>query len=366
VSAHADDRRAERPGPGTAVLLHPVSGALDAGPRHVDRTAPVERISPDRGRVLPELVDPDGLDAVAAAVRWEVMASLPELLERFADAALARGAHIYWASTALEARSYVVRVVQAHDAERVVRSRSTVIDEIELRAALEARGAAMVEGWDGALIPEVGITGVDVAVAETGSIVVVTEEGNGRLVASLSRTHVAVLGIDRLVRSWQQAEVVLRLLSRSADGHDRSSSTTVVTGARDPDELDGPEELHIVVLDDGRSSVLGGRPPEVPGCIHCGAAPDGRDLGMGPGNRMGLSPADDAGSGFDERAAWQLWAAAWSDASRYEATTRAVTWGRLATGTAGHLPLATSWTAGRTVPQRTAERFRDRWRKGLV
>jgi L-lactate dehydrogenase complex protein LldF len=439
-------------------------------------TRAVDRFATHRSSALAELDDPDGLRRAARGVRQQVLARLPELLEGFADAAMARGAHVYWASTAVEARDYVARVVQAHDAQRVIKSKSMVTEEIELNGALEARGTEVVETdlgeWiiqladerpshiiapalhrdryqvqelfkeraaaddtlgsepdelvrfareqlrEAFLTAEVGITGANLAVAETGSIVLVTNEGNGRLVTSLPRAHVVVLGMERLVASWDQADLMLALLARSATGQRLSSYTTIVSGPRGVDELDGPDELHIIVLDNGRSGLLAGEHHEMLGCIRCGAClnacPVYRQVGghaygwvyPGPmgavltplladgydaapelanastlcGACMDACPveiplqdmllslrrdrAEHAGRG--ERTAWRLWATAWSDSWRYSATTRAATWGRLATGLAGRLPVASSWAAGRTVPKPASERFRDRWRKGLV
>jgi L-lactate dehydrogenase complex protein LldF len=266
---------------------------------------------------------------------------------------------------------------------------------------------------------DMGITGANLAVAETGSIVLVTNEGNGRLVTSLPPVHVVVLGMERLTATWDQADLMLALLARSATGQRLSSYTTVVTGPRAAHELDGPEELHIVVLDNGRSRILAGDQHEMLSCIRCGAClnvcPVYRQTGghaygwvyPGPmgsvltpllaadmhpeaaeladastlcGACMDACPveiplqdlllslrrekAQRAGRG--ERTAWRLWATAWSDSRRYSATTRAATWGRWVTRLAGRLPVASSWTAGRELPPVAPERFRDRWWKGQV
>ena len=105
------------------------------------------------------------------------------------------------------------------------------------------------------LAAEVGITGANIAVAETGSIVLVTNEGNGRLVTALPRVHVAS-GHGAPGADWDQADLLLALLARSATGQRLSSYTNVVTGARGGGEVDGPDELHVVILDNGRSDLL--------------------------------------------------------------------------------------------------------------
>jgi len=256
-------------------------------------------------------------------------------------------------------------------------------------------------------------------VAETGSIVLVTNEGNGRLVTSLPRVHVVLLGMERLAADWKQADLLLSLLARSATGQRLSSYTSVVTGPRGRDEVDGPDELHIVVLDNGRSAMLAGEHHEMLACIRCGAClnacpvyrqtgghaygwvypgpmgsvltpllagaehPEAAELANAStlcGACMDACPVEiplqdlllaqrrqnATGAGLTERTAWRLWAAAWSDARRYGITTRAAGWSRWASRLAGHLPVVSAWTAGRELPAPAEERFRDRWWKGLV
>jgi len=435
----------------------------------------VDRFAGHRAIGLAELDDADGLRQAARAAKQQVLADLPDLLELFADQVLARGGNVCWAPTAADARRYIVDVVHAAGATRVAKSKSMATEEIDLNPALEATGAEVVETDLGEwiiqlagetpshiiapalhkdrqqikdlfvdtvaapptldtepselvgfarrrlrevfLAAEVGITGANIAVAETGSIVLVTNEGNGRLVTALPRVHVVVLGMERLAADWAQADLLLALLARSATGQRLSSYTSVVTGPRGPGEIDGPDELHVVVLDNGRSELLAGEYHEMLGCIRCGAClnvcPVYRQTGghaygwvyPGPmgavltpllagdqpeaaevagastlcGACMDACPvqiplqdlllslrrarADDAGRA--EKAAWRAWSTAWSDPGRYGATTRAATWGRWASGLAGRLPVGRDWAAGRTLPRPAPERFRDRWRRGL-
>ena len=438
----------------------------------------VDRFASHRAEAMSELEGADDLRHAARGVRNDILAELPTLLERFADRALARGSHVCWASTGAEARDYIGRVVAAHGATRVVKSKSMATEEIDLNAALASSGAEVVETDLGEWIvqladevpshiiapalhkdrqqihdlfveraqahtslgtepdelvrfarrklreqfldAEIGITGANLAVAETGSIVLVTNEGNGRLVTSLPPVHIVVLGMERLTATWDQADLMLALLARSATGQRLSSYTTVVTGPRAPHESDGPEELHIVVLDNGRSRMLA-EPDvhEMLACIRCGAClnvcpvyrqtgghaygwvypgpmgsvltpllagevhPEAAELADAstlcgacmdacpvelPLQDMLLSLRRDkaAQAGRGERAAWRLWATAWSDARRYTATTRAATWGRWVTRLAGRLPVASSWTLGRELPPLAPERFRDRWWKGQI
>ena len=126
-----------------------------------------------------------------------------------------------------------------------------------------------------------GISGVNFAVAETGTLALVTNEGNGRMVTSLPPVHVALMGLERVVPTLPDLEVLLRVLARSSTGQKLSAYTTLLTGPRRPrrpsaqgdggDEPDGPGELHLVIVDNGRSQALGGELSETLLCIRCGA-----------------------------------------------------------------------------------------------
>jgi L-lactate dehydrogenase complex protein LldF len=116
-----------------------------------------------------------------------------------------------------------------------------------------------------------GVTGVNFGVAETGTITLVTNEGNGRLVTSLPRYHVAMMGIERLVPTVEDLGLMFQLLARSATGQKLSVYSTMVTGPRRPGDADGPEELHVVLVDNGRSRILASEYAEMLTCIRCGA-----------------------------------------------------------------------------------------------
>src|SRR5687767_12405024 len=96
------------------------------------------------------------------------------------------------------------------------------------------------------------------AIAASGSLVLVTNEGNGRLVSTAPRVHIALMGMERIVPAWEDAAIVLETLARSATGQRLSSYTNIVTGPRRDGDHDGPEELHVIVIDNGRSDVLAG------------------------------------------------------------------------------------------------------------
>jgi L-lactate dehydrogenase complex protein LldF len=121
------------------------------------------------------------------------------------------------------------------------------------------------------LTADMGISGVNFGVAETGTIAIVTNEGNGRMTTTCPRIHVAVMGIERLVPTLDDLSVMLQVLARSATGQKLSVYTNLITGPRRSNEPDGPDELHVVLIDNGRSKVLGSEVAEILYCIRCGA-----------------------------------------------------------------------------------------------
>jgi L-lactate dehydrogenase complex protein LldF len=425
-------------------------------------TAAVDRFVSHRAEAFAGLEDGDDLRRAARAVKADVLARLPDLLEQFADQVLASGGHVCWAPTAEDARRYVTQVAGGG---KVVKTKSMATEEIGLNEALEAAGCDVVEtdlgewiiqlagehpshiiipalhrdrhtirdvlvaeaGADPSaleaspesitvfaraalrerfLAADVGVTGANFAVAETGSIVLVTNEGNGRLATALPRTHVVVLGMERLVADWRQLDLMINLLARSASGQPLSSYTSITTGPRREGEVDGPDELHVVILDNGRSDLLAGEYHEMLGCIRCGAClnvcPVFRQTGghaygwvySGPmgavltpllagddelsgastlcGACMDACPVQiplqdlllalrrDRSAGAGERAAWSAWASAWSSERGYRTSTSLGRWG---TGVA---PLARRWSTGRTPLKPVRSRFRDRWKDGTV
>src|SRR5262249_2520397 len=118
---------------------------------------------------------------------------------------------------------------------------------------------------------DLGISGANFAVAQTGSIVLITNEGNGRLTTTWPRVHVALMGMEKVIPRLADLPVFLKLLARAATGQTLSVYTTLITGPRRPGELDGPEEFHLVIMDNGRSRILAGPFRESLECIRCGA-----------------------------------------------------------------------------------------------
>ena len=280
-----------------------------------------------RHAAIAELANADELRDAASAIRAATLQRLPELLARWSDNLAARGGHVHWAADAAEATAVVADIVARRGGKVIAKGKSMISEEIHLNDVLERAGAEVVETDLGEFIqqlageppshivapamhkdrfevaallsddrgapvgPEiddeaayarrrlrqaflgagVGITGVNFAVAATGSICLVENEGNGRMCSSLPPTHIALMGLERIVADFAELDVMLNLLARSATGQALTVYTNIITGPRRGDELDGPEELHVVVLDGGRSAALGTEFSAALHCIRCGA-----------------------------------------------------------------------------------------------
>lgn len=263
----------------------------------------------------------------ARAIRLDVLANLDRYLGRFADAVERTGGHVFWAADGDEANDHIARLAVDRGVRTAVKSKSMVTEEIELNAALAAAGVDVTETDLGEFIvqlsgdrpshiiapvlhrtrheigelfadelgvgytddpvrlnaiarrhlrgiflnADMGISGANFGVAETGGVCLVTNEGNGRLTTTAPRIHVAVMGMERLVPTMADLAVMLEVLARSATGQHMSVYTNIVTGPRRPGDPDGPDEVHVVILDNGRSEVLGGDAAEILACIRCGA-----------------------------------------------------------------------------------------------
>jgi L-lactate dehydrogenase complex protein LldF len=280
-----------------------------------------------RLHALSRLEDPDGLRDAARALRHGAMTDLPELLDRWSSRLEELGGRVHWARDATEATTIVRDLVRAHGARVVAKGKSMASEEIHLNDVLEADGREVVETDLGEFIIQlagetpshiiapaihhdrytvaelltddagraieadivaeaayararlrasflgagVGISGVNFAVADTGSICLVENEGNGRMCTSVPPVHVAIMGMERIVRDWSELDVMLGLLARSGTGQALSVYTNLITGPRRSSDADGPDELHVVVVDNGRSSILGTEFEESLHCIRCGA-----------------------------------------------------------------------------------------------
>ena len=263
----------------------------------------------------------------ARIIRANAIARLDEHLQTFERNARANGSVVHWARDDAEARSIVLRIAQKNRVQRIIKSKSMLSEEIQINPALEAAGLNVLETdlgeyivqlahdhpshiiapvvhWpledvqklfhehlgtpldasiadltaaarqalrNGFLQADMGISGANFVVAETGSVVLVTNEGNGRFVTTTPRIHVALVGIERIAPTLQELGTLLQLLARSATGQPLSVYTSIVTGPRRSEDEDGPEQVHIVLIDNGRTNALAGELAESLYCIRCGA-----------------------------------------------------------------------------------------------
>jgi L-lactate dehydrogenase complex protein LldF len=271
--------------------------------------------------------DPDGLQRRAKAIREQALLGLDRHLDRLAAEVERAGGCVHFAADAKECRGIVLRLAQERGVRSVVKSKSMVTEEIHLNAALEAAGIGVAETDVGEWIiqlageapshiiapaihktkeqvaelfsaavgkplppdPELltaaargalrekflqadmGISGANFAVAETGTIVLLTNEGNDRLVTTLPRIHVAIMGMEKIVPTLAELMVLLQVLARSATGQKLTVYTSFLQGPRQSGETDGPEEVHLIILDNGRSRQMGGPLEESLQCLRCGA-----------------------------------------------------------------------------------------------
>src|SRR5580700_9945484 len=277
---------------------------------------------------LPEF---EALRDTARDIKNHTLANLDFYLEAWEAKLLAAGGKVHWCATADEARDAVLTICQAANARTVTKGKSMISEELDINDHLERHGITPVEtdlgeyiiqlrhelpshiiapafhlnkeDWEESfrkshtelpadrvfserrdilteararlrqrfLAADVGITGANFLIAETGSSVIVTNEGNGDLTQTLPRVHIVLASIEKVVPTLEDSCSLLRLLARSATGQDFSVYTTFSTGARRPGDLDGPEEYHVVLLDNGRSAMLGGEFQDMLRCIRCAA-----------------------------------------------------------------------------------------------
>lgn len=264
----------------------------------------------------------------ARAIKQDAIGRLDELLVELTKKLEAHGCKVFFAANAGEARDYIVKLAQASGARRVVKGKSMTTEEITLNPALESAGMEVVETDLGEYIVQLrheppshiitpaihlskedignlfheqfgipytpepaeltaeartrlresflradfGITGVNFAIAETGTLVVVENEGNGRMSSTLPEVFVAVMGIEKVIPRLADLPHFLEILGRTATGQKLTTYTNFIRGPRAPGELDGPREMHVVILDNGRSAMLADPVlREALMCIRCGA-----------------------------------------------------------------------------------------------
>ncbi|MGB1859297.1 MAG: LutB/LldF family L-lactate oxidation iron-sulfur protein [Arenicellales bacterium] len=277
---------------------------------------------------LPEF---DAIRDAARDIKNHVLANLDGYLELYEQQVIENGGQVHWARDAEEACQIIAGICKDAQAKTVTKGKSMVSEEMHLNPVLEAAGMTVVETDLGeyivqlagetpshiiapavhktreqitdlfhehhsplgytdrvtqreALVNEarsvlrerfvtadVGITGANFLVAETGANVIVTNEGNGDLTSCLPRVHIVTAGIEKIVPSLDDLAVLLRVLARSATGQEFSAYTSLYSGPRRPGDMEGPEAYHVVLLDNGRSRLLGGQYQAMLRCIRCGA-----------------------------------------------------------------------------------------------
>ncbi len=259
----------------------------------------------------------------AAEVKWDAINHLDTYLEDFVARLESRGTRVHWASTAAEARDAILGVVRERKAKAIIKSKAMTAEEIHLNDALEKEGYAVVESDLGEYIvqlrheppyhivfpamhltrdeisdlfhrelgsaqtrePEeltmiarrvmrqkyitadVGITGANFAVAETGMISITENEGNARLTAALPKTMITLLGIEKVIPALEDLALFLPMLATAGAGQTLTGYNTMYSGPRQAGEADGPEEWHVVLLDNRRTELLAD--PEQRDALHC-------------------------------------------------------------------------------------------------
>jgi L-lactate dehydrogenase complex protein LldF len=408
----------------------------------------------------------------AAALRDRVIANLDAYLLEFEANAIARGAVVHWAETAEQANAIIVEIAQKNAVRVITKSKSMVSEEIALNDALEAVGIEVVETDLGEYIlqlaheppshivapavhkskeqvadlfvsahgrprltdieamtrearevlrskflgADMGISGANFVIAETGTTLTVTNEGNADLVTTVPRIHCVVTGIEKVIPTLEDFATLIRLLPRSATGQSAANYLTLTTGVKAPAELDGPEQMHIVLIDAGRTNLVGSDMKEMLRCIRCGACmnhcPVYQNVGghaygwVYPGpmgsvltpSYVGIEKAGDLPNAatfcgecqvvcpvkiplpdlmrkwrerqfdqslrpFSERFSLKLWAAFATRPALYAASTRVAA--RVASWWGGERKLITwlpgldGWTDGRDMPAPTGKTFRE-------
>jgi L-lactate dehydrogenase complex protein LldF len=281
---------------------------------------------------LAQFPDPAELSALrdlGAAIRRHALANLPQLLEQLEERLTANGVQVHWAETPDEANAIVLAIARRHDATRMVKGKSMVSEEVGLNHAMEAAGIEALEtdmgeyivqlageGPSHIIMPaihktrqqiaelfaarlpgvaytdnvdelirigrevlrrkfaaaEIGLSGVNFAVAETGTLFLVENEGNGRMCTTVPRVHVAITGIEKVIARLEHVVPLNSLLPRSATGQAVETYQNFISGPRKPDELDGPDEVHLVLLDNGRTQAYADVQLRTTlQCIRCGA-----------------------------------------------------------------------------------------------
>ena len=284
-----------------------------------------------RAKAVEQLPEFNAIRDCAVRIKNHTLNNLDYYLEYFENQVVQSGGHIHWAVDAKEANEQVISICRTSNAKLIAKSKSMLTEEIQLNEALEKSGFKVVEtdlgeyiiqlrheppshivapaihllkeqvaetfyknhqGFDPGrslkkheelleeakkilrkkfLSADVGITGANFLIAETGTSVIVTNEGNGDLTQTLPKTHIVLASIEKIIPTIEDAIQILRLLSRSATGQPITSYVTFSTGPKRSNDLDGPEAFHVIIVDNGRTRLLGSEFQAMLRCIRCGA-----------------------------------------------------------------------------------------------
>jgi L-lactate dehydrogenase complex protein LldF len=281
-----------------------------------------------RKAIFPDQVETENLRSLCSAIKLRALSRLHELLEQFEKNCLSNGVNVHWAETTDEANRAVLDIMRSHNATRMVKGKSMVSEEMHLNSFLRDNGIEALETDLGEFIvqlagetpshiivpaihkskeqiagimhekipdtpftekveelngiarkvirrkfydAQVGLSGVNFAVAETGTLCLVENEGNGRMCTTVPPVHIALMGLEKVVEKLGDLPPLLRLLTGSATGQLITTYVNMITSPRKAREKDGPEEIHLIILDNGRSKIYA-EPQfrETLKCIRCG------------------------------------------------------------------------------------------------
>lgn len=301
-----------------------IADALDNGRMRANLRRALDGLVGKRLAAFPDGDELERLRDQGRAIRAYALEHLPDLLEALERNCIANGIQVHWAETCDQANRMVLDILHRRDARMLIKGKSMVSEELGLNAFLEGRGIEVVETDLGELIvqlagehpfhilapsihkdrrqvaalfkarfPElpysedaeeltaaarrilrekfrgarVGLTGVNFAVAETGTLALVENEGNGRMCTTAPEVHIAITGIEKVVARLDQLPTLLTLLIRSATGQPITTYVNLIGAPRRVGELDGPKEAHLILLDNGRSRIFAD--PELRTTLHC-------------------------------------------------------------------------------------------------
>jgi len=276
------------------------------------RTA-MDTLIEKRNSVFPDPEETEALRDLGEAIKRRALSRLPELLAQLEDKLTANGIQVHWAETAEEANQAVLDIMRSHRATRLVKGKSMVSEEMRLNPFLQRHGIESMETDLGEFIiqldneppshiivpaihknkdqvartfhekipgapytedvdeltaiarrtlrkkffdAQVGLSGVNFAVVETGTLCLVENEGNGRMCTTVPPVHIAVMGLEKVVEKLEDVPPLLRLLTGSATGQLVTTYFNMISAPRRPGEKDGPQEVHLVILDNGRTRIL--------------------------------------------------------------------------------------------------------------